>query len=248
MGNHTTSDHIPSFGPAATDKSRAVVVLGMHRSGTSALCGSLKEAGLYLGNVLDQSILSNRKGLQEAPSILFMHEDLMRSNGGSWDNPPSTIVWGKLHESVRDLFIESRLDRPLWGFKDPRTLFTLAGWLNAWPNLQTVGIFRHPGAVASSLQQRNGFSVAKGLHIWTAYNQKLLDWSQELDLPLIEFSPDRALMQPKIDFLIAKIGLIPTSSVSFFDDKIPSSDNAKPINLPDETQDLYRALQARATT
>jgi len=32
-----------------------VAILGMHRSGTSCLAGSLQELGLYLGEVYDQN-------------------------------------------------------------------------------------------------------------------------------------------------------------------------------------------------
>ncbi len=226
--------------------SQAIVVLGMHRSGTSALCGSLREAGLYLGQVLDHSIRSNPKGLQEAPSLLYMHEDLLRTNGGSWDNPPPKPVWGKLHESVRDLFIESRKSQSIWGFKDPRTLFTLHGWLEVCPELQAAGIFRHPAAVAKSLQQRNGFSIAKGLHIWTVYNQKLLEWTDVLDLPIIEFSPVEALMRPKLYAIIKMVGLKAPYANSFYDPEIPTSEADNQLTLPEETLDLYRALQARA--
>lgn len=229
-----------------TTKSKAIIVLGMHRSGTSALCGSLKGAGLYLGQVLDHSIRSNPKGLQEAPSLLFMHEDLLRTNGGSWDNPPPKPVWGKLHESVRDLFIESRKNQSLWGFKDPRTLFTLHGWLEVCPELQAVGIFRHPAAVAKSLQRRNGFSIAKGLHIWTSYNQKLLDWADVLNLPIIEFSPVEAVMRPRLDAIISMIGLGERDADSFYDPAIPTSEAQNQMTLPEETRDIYHALRARA--
>lgn len=224
--------------------SQAVVILGMHRSGTSALSGSLRDAGLYLGEVLDKGFSSNPKGLQEPPSVLYMHEDLLRSNGGSWDNPPPRPVWGKLHESVRDLFIESRQNKSLWGFKDPRTLFTLHGWIEASPELKAVGIFRHPSAVARSLQKRNGFSIAKGLYIWTAYNEKLLQWGEVMDLPIIEFSPVADIMGPRLDAIIKTLGLNEPNT-SFYESGIPTSDGENALELPKETRDIYQALQAR---
>ena len=136
---------------------RCIVVLGMHRSGTSMLMGTLREAGLYVGDVLDKPFALNRKGLQEPPAVLYMHEHLLEANGGSWHSPPKDVQWDKMHEAIRDLFIESRTGKSLWGFKDPRTLLTLEGWKSALPNLELVGIFRHPSEVALSLKNRNDF-------------------------------------------------------------------------------------------
>jgi hypothetical protein len=45
-----------------------------------------------------------------------MHEDLLARHGGSWHNPPEVGEWPPLHGAVRDLFIESRHGRPLWGY------------------------------------------------------------------------------------------------------------------------------------
>ena len=90
------------------------MVLGMHRSGTSVLMGTLRDAGVYIGQVLGHSIEGNRKGLQEAPAVLYMHENLLGANGGSWHAPPETVTWRKLHRTVRDLFVESRAHQPLW--------------------------------------------------------------------------------------------------------------------------------------
>lgn len=119
------------------DLNRCIAILGAHRSGTSALAGSLKRAGLYLGGVLDSGFELNPTGLQEPPAVLFMQEHLLEVNGGSWHEPPSDVVWGRLHRAVRDLFIESRFGQSVWGFKDPRTLLTLDGWYEALPEMQS---------------------------------------------------------------------------------------------------------------
>ena len=107
-----------------------IIVLGMHRSGTSLLAGSLHDAGVYLGHTLNTGFRLNPKGLWEAPSVLSMHENLLEKNGGSWQDPPEPpLEWGKLHPSVRDLCIDARQGHPLRGVKDPRTLLALEGWL-----------------------------------------------------------------------------------------------------------------------
>jgi len=238
MADHT--------GPAETAaRARAIVVLGMHRSGTSALTGSLAEAGAYLGNVLGQSIAHNRKGLQEPASVLYMQENLLQANGGSWDNPPRTVEWNKLHSAVRDLFLESREGFEPWAFKDPRTLLTLEGWLDVRPDLALVGIFRDPLAVAHSLQRRNGFPLMKGLSLWRAYNERLLHWASTRACPLIEFSTRPGEMTVRLGRLIRTLGLLPPLAPEFFDPALPEGTDDTTA-LPVDIATLYSRLQERA--
>ncbi len=173
-----------------------VAVLGMHRSGTSLLTGTLQEAGLVLGDVVTQAP-HNRKGNREALSIRTLHEDLMKQAGGDWDSPPENINWDPIHVLLRDLIINSFDKETCWGFKDPRSLFCLEGWLDALPELQCVGIFRHPEEVALSLNARNQMSLEEGILLWTLYNKKLLYWHEKLNFPLIYFGeePDHFRMQ-----------------------------------------------------
>ncbi|MED5550673.1 MAG: sulfotransferase family protein [Pseudomonadota bacterium] len=222
------------------------IVLGMHRSGTSALTGTLLEAGVYLGRVLDQSIQRNPKGLQEPPAVLYMQEDLLKVNGGSWNEPPERVEWRPLHTAVRDLFIESRRDAGPWGFKDPRTLLTLEGWLEVLPSAQPLGIFRHPLAVARSLESRNGFPVEKGLSLWLAYNSRLLDWQKRLDFPIIQCVRDNTVMQSKLAALLATLGLAPDQPLEFFDTALQTVHEDGDVELPVQVREVWDGLLERA--
>ena len=230
-----------STGPV--EPARAIAVVGMHRSGTSAITGSLAEAGVYLGNVLGHSIVHNRKGLQEPEALVFMHENLLRFNGGSWDNPPQTIKWDRLHTSVRDLFLESRRNFRPWAFKDPRTLLVLEGWLEACPDLFLTGIFRHPLLVAQSLQRRNGFSIMKGLDLWQVYNQRLIEWSSRASVPIIEFTHESIAMQSRLVAIRAMIGLTSVKPSTFYDAAIPAQFPPQEYKLPSEIERLYQGLK-----
>lgn len=97
--------------------------------------------------------------------------------------------WPPLQREVRDLFIESRHGRPLWGFKDPRLLLGLEGWRQALPSLEPVGVFRHPGAVA----------------LWSHYNQRLLELHQQHPFPLIEFEADATRVRQSLVVFYAAI-------------------------------------------
>src|SRR6266446_6985151 len=58
---------------------KAIVVLGMHRSGTSALCGALDVLGVNFGKHLMTANEANTKGYWEHPEIVALHDELLRS-------------------------------------------------------------------------------------------------------------------------------------------------------------------------
>ncbi|MEO5671209.1 MAG: hypothetical protein ABIR26_11000 [Ramlibacter sp.] len=209
------------------------------------LIGTLQEAGVHLGNVYSDSIQYNRKGLLEPKAVLFMQEDLFKANGGSWSDPPAQVEWKNLHLAVRDLFIDSMAGQPVWGFKDPRTLFTLDGWMDVLPTLELVGIFRHPMEVAASMQGRNGFPLEQGLDIWKRYNERLLRAHRKAPFPVIEFLGAPEEMRAKLATLLEGLRLprvIQPSELSFFEEGIRQHESADAA-LPADVQDLYRRLQ-----
>lgn len=230
--------------------SRVVAILGMHRSGTSLLAGTLQECGLNLGAV-STSAHANEKGNRESWLLMAMHEDLLRQAGGAWDRPPARpIVWGPLHLAVRDLYIASFAGSPVWGFKDPRTLLVLDGWRAALPDLETVGIFRHPREVADSLRQRMParFTPEKGLALWLAYNRRLLTWHERNGCPVVEFNADRAAFNVAASAVAGRLGLPATplpGALTFYEDRLRhQSAGGEP--LPAEVAEVYAALRERA--
>lgn len=229
-----------------TGPSRCIVILGMHRSGTSMLAGSLEEAGLYLGGVLrHRNPATHPKGLLEPAAVLHMHENLLQANGGSWDAPPATLDWSRMHLAIRDHFIESRAHVPLWGFKDPRTLITFQGWADVLPDWTAAGIFRHPAEVVRSLHSRNGFDLDKGFALWTAYNARLLALQETHGFPVMEFSPDTERTRQSIAGMAAQLGLRDDGEQGFYDRTMRKFD-AENIHPPREVMTLYEALRDRS--
>lgn len=171
---------------------QAVLILGMHRSGTSCLAGSLQEAGLYLGEV-NTVAPHNLKGNRESQVIMMLQDDLLRTNGGAWDSPPAQVVWDAEHRARRDVIIATYPTDRIWGFKDPRTLLTLAGWLEVLDSVRLIGTYRHPLAVAASLQSRNGIAIEKSFALWTTYNTLLLHYQRQFGFPLLcfDWTPER---------------------------------------------------------
>jgi hypothetical protein len=224
---------------------RALTVLGMHRSGTSMLIGTLEEAGVYLGDVIGDSIEYNRKGLLEPKAVLYMQEDLLNVNGGSWRNPPDKIEWKTLHLAVRDLFIESRAQHAVWGFKDPRTLFTVEGWQSVLPSLEKIGIFRHPLEVAASLLHRNKLSLEQGLDLWKKYNKRLLALHAADPFPVIEFRQSADHSRRELSRLLETLRLpkaLQPSELTFFEEGIRQH-AAADTQLPPDVETVYCRLQ-----
>lgn len=223
------------------DQQKVVCILGMHRSGTSCLAGSLEEAGVYLGEVQRNNPF-NLKGNCEHVKIMELHDNLFAENGGSWDDPPQQVVWKERHRKLRDGIISEYAAVPLWGFKDPRALFALDGWLEVLPGMSLVGTFRHPLAVARSLESRNKFTLEKGYQVWAAYNRRLLECFERQPFPVISFDLPEDAYRHKLASLLPKLGLPPPSDkFEFFEANLRHVEREE-LKLPTEIQGYYDRL------
>lgn len=221
----------------------------MHRSGTSSLAGSLEEAGLFLGQV-GAGGRWNRKGNRESKVLMQLHEDVLKANGGAWHRPPQHVVWSDDHRRRRDRFIAKRSGRPVWGFKDPRTILVIDGWLEAIPALEMVGTFRHPAVVARSLQRRHGSdSPDMWLELWLAYNAVLLELVETHRFPIIDFDLPGEQYQLRLRDIAAELGLrTPKGDSEFFDASLRTSQQARPddVTLPATVAQAHQRLIAIA--
>ncbi len=164
---------------------RVVIVLGMHRSGTSAVARAVSALGFDLGLDLSGSGPDNPTGFWEDREVLAVNEELFQSLGLSWACTQRirpdlllSLADGPIGDRARRL-IESRL-RSLdsWLFKDPRTIRILPFWENVLEGMDVhasrVGVVRKPYAVAKSLNRRNRMPITQGLLLWIAHNRLLV--------------------------------------------------------------------------
>lgn len=184
-----------------------VCVLGMHRSGTSCLAGSLEAHGLFLGETV-VSAPYNKKGNKEHVPFRDLNDAVLAASGGAWDRPPESLVWTDALRRQRDALIDSFADHSIWGFKDPRTVLTLPFWLESEADIRLVGTFRHPNAVASSLMKRPGMEPATSpLALWSLYNTILLNQLKSQVFPLINFDWNEDRYQRAIEEITSRLGL-----------------------------------------
>jgi hypothetical protein len=189
--------------PGPSDLSAAIdltdpwmVVMGMHRSGTSAVTGALGRLGLVVPAEVDwlDPDESNPDHF-ESRSMMLFDEMLLRMYGGSWDSPPHLPAGWSDSREVRALDGEARaaIARAFPGggpaaFKDPRACLCLPLWQRvASVPMAAVFVWRSPLAVARSLEKRNGFDLLLGVALWERYNAAALEVMAGMDVFVTSF-------------------------------------------------------------
>jgi len=144
-----------------------MIVVGMHRSGTSLLSGILERCGFFMG----------REQTQNRESVFFqdLNREILDLFGCSWRCPdflPPVAELSQPSAWLKD-FMTARLDREmisghfgihflkalgtqpfLWGWKDPRNSLLLPVWKTFFPYAKILHIRREGRAVALSLLAR----------------------------------------------------------------------------------------------
>ena len=155
----------------------AILVAGMHRSGTSALTRMLNGLGCDLPATLMEADAYNAEGYWESTEVVALNEAVLASAGSTWDDwEPFNPDWyaSPVAEGFRSrarAVIESEFgDSPLFVFKDPRVCRLLDFWIDA---LADCGVdarmavpIRNPLEVAASLEARDAIDPSVGLLLW----------------------------------------------------------------------------------
>ena len=149
--------------PEMTTEDRPVLLIGMHRSGTSAFSTAIAGLGVHMGQRCDAH--------GESTFFRRINKHLDAEAGGHWSNPGhvNRIATRAARDDRHHLplyhYLNSiaaleywglrRSKPPAWGWKDPRTAPLLPLWTRVFPNCRIVVIRRHPGGIVSSLLRRS---------------------------------------------------------------------------------------------
>lgn len=222
---------------------RVIAILGMHRSGTSCLTGSLQEAGLDLGECHTWNPY-NKKGNRENQAFVDLHDRILADSDGAWDHPPARALWSAEHLAAGRGLLAQHASSAVLGFKDPRALLLLNGWKSLLPDLECVGIFRHPDAVAESLQNRSQIPRAEALLLWYAYNRILYrEWHQQR-FPLLCFDQEEGVFNARVDTVVRQLDLEPVASPQrFYDNDLKTFGARSTRSLPWKIRLLYCKLK-----
>lgn len=227
--------------------SRAIAVLGMHRSGTSCLAGLLEDAGVGLGMVSRKNPF-NIKGNNENQEIVALHDEILAANARRWDSPGlEACLWSQSHRDRQAGIVAEYSRFGIWGFKDPRSLLALEGWLEYLPDLGLIGSFRHPVAVARSLAARGGIGLGRGLDLWWLYNRRLLAFQARLGFELISFDLPPGAYLDRATAVLSRLGLHPErGTMAFFEAGLRHQEAKESVRLPPEIARMYAELRERA--
>jgi hypothetical protein len=194
----TTTDTLSPPKPADSSGRTAYLVLGMHRSGTSAVTQLLSLAGAQLPKNVMPGDEHNAQGYFEPWRIATFNDERLRAAGSAWDDPFAypcpEVAPAEAAEWLRRasaLFGEefARTRYPL--MKDPRVTALLPFWRHV---LDAAGLaarcvipVRHPLAVAGSLARRDGFSPQKSVLLWSAYMLAAEAYSRDLPRAFVDY-------------------------------------------------------------
>jgi hypothetical protein len=193
--------------PEASNR-RMILVLGMHRSGTSAVAGALSHLGVDFSERLIDPAEDNPKGFFEHADIWQQDQKILESLGSQWDDPlPLPEGWqdsaavGEAYPQLQAVLQRDFGRSMLAGIKDPRMCRLMPPW-RGWlaregfsPHI--VLVVRRPVEVIASLAKRDDLPADQVAWIWlrhvleaeaatrglprvvVRYEQLLHDWRRE---------------------------------------------------------------------
>ncbi len=162
-------------------KSRLIVVLGMHRSGTSAITRGLQVFGVGLGDRLMPAIEDNNaKGFWEDIDLNALNIEMLSVIDSDWHHlAPITANDVEVLRSkdyflrAAELLRQKSSNTAIFGFKDPRVTKLLPFWKKVFEHCQFdvnyVLAVRHPLSVVKSLAKRDGFDAEKSYLLWLGH-------------------------------------------------------------------------------
>ena len=155
-----------------------IFVLGMHRSGTSAIARILNLMGLYFGgeHVSTGRSDQNVKGFWERRDVRDLNDDMLFSSRCDWDcvaefdlEALSAQTKSAYIDAAADIVLNMDGHRP-WFIKEPRLCLLFPIWRQVLENPFCIHVLRNPLEVAHSLRTRNEIPIRTGLALWEIYS------------------------------------------------------------------------------
>lgn len=189
---------------AVPAKRTCLLVLGMHRSGTSALTRVLNLLGAALPKTLMGAGKGNETGHWESERLVAYHDTLLAELGSRWDDwQPLDLsrLTAKRRAEVRAeiaaLLAAEYGDAPLIVVKDPRICRFVPLFLEALDDAgfttRVVLTIRNPLEVTASLAARDGMRRGQGGLLWLRH--VLAAEAATRDVPRAILAYDRLLAE-----------------------------------------------------
>ena len=200
-------------------KQTAVIILGMHRSGTSALTRVCNILGVELGDTLLPPVKGNNEtGFWEHFDTVATNEELLNAIGMNWDDPRAlperwteTAAANASREKILTFLKRDFSTAPLWGIKDPRMCRLMPLWdpIIAQTGAESayIMVLRHPLEVARSLYQRDCLSTGRGLVLWLRHVLEAERATRGKRRTFVSYDLLMRDWQPAIEGLVKQLGL-----------------------------------------
>ncbi|MEQ9306175.1 MAG: sulfotransferase [Marinoscillum sp.] len=160
-----------------------IIVIGMHRSGTTLLARIMRILGVKMGRI---------RGKDTDESLFFqaLNKAIINACHSEWDNLhgfrevySQPTIQSALTTSLLEVMqsgastLHGQMKATIWGWKDPKNTVTLDLWKEVFPNAKIIFIYRNGVDVANSLVNRSMKSLSlrtmqhqHGFKLWKEYN------------------------------------------------------------------------------
>jgi hypothetical protein len=170
------------------------MVVGMHRSGTSAVTRLVNLLGVPLGRADDlYSAEDNPSGHWESRQLCDLDNMILRVFGGfDFAMPPMPRSWlqsrraSEIRTVMRATF-DHVYQGERWLWKDPRLCLTLPLWRQVLSDFCVVFVVRDAGPVVRSLHRREGFPLFYCYALWDDYNRRAVAALSGLPVVTVDF-------------------------------------------------------------
>lgn len=150
-------------------KNNVLIILGMHRSGTSSVANWLHACGLHLGKRLIGASVGNEKGHFEDLDFHDLHEEIFRSNNvpyGGTTKIPQLHISRKQVAKCKALIQHKNTLHINWGWKDPRTCLFIDMYEKFIDGPTYLILYRDATEVVNSLLKRREEMFSSGYYSW----------------------------------------------------------------------------------
>jgi glycosyltransferase involved in cell wall biosynthesis len=247
---------------------RVIIVLGMHRGGTSAIARSLQVLGVGLGDNLYPPADDNPTGFWEDRDCIAINEELLGYVGSEYDrlglawnfNVTDPLISHLYHTAIQFVSKSIVKTQGVWGLKDPRMSRLLGFWKEVFKacdcNVSYVISVRDPVSVAESLEKRNHIASVKSHFLWLQHMVPAILGSADGERVVISY--DSLLNAPrdqlvriadclKLPFNENNNALLKDFSEKFLDNKLRHSNHTlseicSDSSLPSDALKAYELL------
>ena len=199
-----------------------VMILGMHRSGTSMLSGLVFKMGFQIGDLVMEATNDNPRGYFENLDVVYQNDWFFAMQNGNYSsnsyryeaikgvtdylNNKDDILCCK-HGKKALSFFNNATNYP-WMMKDPRLCITIRTWLPLLNFIPAVLFtYRHPLDVALSMHKRDPhlISISKGLRLWYVYNKRAVTQTHDLCRVITSYSRLMRSTHNELNYIYQKL-------------------------------------------